>query len=60
QIAKKVLKEAISNGRLSVEASYPASVSISPDSSKIQIGNNQIDIYKMGEALMQQLPTYTP
>ncbi len=60
QVLKKVLKEAISNGRLSIEASYPANVSVDGRGGRIQIGNNSVNLNQMGDALLQQIPLFRP
>jgi hypothetical protein len=60
QIVKRVLTQAVANGRLSIEASYPATVSVVGGGARLQIGNNRVDIGQMGNELLRQMPIFMP
>jgi hypothetical protein len=61
QLVRRIATQAISNGRLAVEASYPATVSVTFDGGmRLQFGNNRFDVGAMGSALLRQMPVWTP
>jgi hypothetical protein len=61
QVLKRVLTEAISNGRLAIEAGYPATVSVvAGGGMRLQIGNNRVDLGAIGNELLRYMPIWTP
>jgi hypothetical protein len=60
QIVKRVLTQAISNGRMAIEASYPATVSVVGGGARLQMGNNRVDIGQLGNELLRQMPIFMP
>jgi hypothetical protein len=60
QVIKGVLTQAISNGRMAIEASYPATVSVVGGGARLQVGNNRVDIGQLGNELLRQMPIFMP